>query len=119
MSDGTEALFLRLLDLARRQKAGIEAGNLDEASTLAETRLQVFREIQGIYGPAGSAGADGMPAAPAAVIRQILSIDAEAAGIAREQSQATSLKLSKINTFKTYCQGVVEEARLRSTAPTR
>ena len=119
MSDGTEALFLRLLDLARRQKAGIEAGNIDEATTLAETRLEVFRKIREIYGPTGSAGADGMPAAPAAVIRQILAIDAEAAGIARDQSQATSLKLSKINTFKTYCQGVVEEARLRSTVPVR
>ena len=119
MSDGTEALFLRLLDLARRQKAAIEAGNIDEGSTLAETRRQVFEEIRKIYGTAGVAGADGIPAATVAVIRKVLSIDAEAAGITRDKMQSTSLKLSKINTFKTYCQGVVEEARLRSAAPTR
>ena len=114
-----KTLCLRLLDLARRQKAAVEAGNLDEALTLAGTRQQLLQEIQKLVGSRGVAGADGKPAVPTYVIRQVLSIDAEAASFAREEMQVTSLKISKINTFKTFCQGIVDEARLRSPVPTR
>jgi hypothetical protein len=117
MNRGTEVLCLRLLDLARKQKAAIEAGNLDEVLTLAGTRQQVLREIQKIDGSPGGAGADGKPTAPAAVLRQVLAIDEEVAGVVRADLEDTSLKLSKINTFKTFCQGVVDEARLRRAVP--
>lgn len=115
MSAASEALFLRLLDLARKQKAAVEAGNLEEALSLADGRQRLLLEIQKLDG----AGRDGKPAFPAAVIRQVLSIDAEAASVARGEMQETSLKLGKINTFKTCCQGIVDEARFRSPAPTR
>jgi len=38
MSERLEGLCLILLDLARRQKAAVEAGNVEEASVLALPR---------------------------------------------------------------------------------
>ncbi len=119
MSGEMEALCLRLLDLARKQKVAIEAGNLDEVLTLAGTRQQVLREIQKIDGSPGIAGADGKPAAPASVIREILALDEAASAIVKGGLRDVSEKLSKINTFKVVCQGAVDGARARYTVTNR
>jgi hypothetical protein len=124
MSGGMEALCLRLLDLARGQKAALEAGNLDEVLILVVKRQQVLRAIQkidgsasGQAGPGNSFGADGEPASSAALIREVLSIDEEAGAIARAGMQDASIKLGKINTFKVVCQGVFDASPPRSTVP--
>jgi len=106
MSGGMEELCLRLLDLARRQKAAVEAGDIDEASVLALHRQEVLMEIRKIDGAAGA----GKPAAPASVIREILAVDGEAEKAARARLGEVSFKLSKINTFKVLCQGAVDMA---------
>ena len=113
MSGEMQALCLRLLDLARRQKNAIEAGNLDEVLTLAGTRQQVLREVQKIDGSPGISRADGKPAAPVSVIREILAIDEAASAIVKDGLRDASEKLSKINTFKVVCQGAVDGARAR------
>ncbi len=114
MSGGMEALCLRLLDLSRRQKAAIDAGNLDEVLTLAETRREVLQDIQKIDGSMGASGTDGKPAIPAPVIREILTLDEAASAIIKEGMKDVSNKLNRINTFKVFCQGAVDEARARN-----
>jgi len=112
MSERLEGLCLSLLDLARRQKAAVEAGNVEEASVLALDRRQVLAEIQKFDG----AGKPGTPGLPAAVIRQVMSLDGQASDLVRAKMTDISKKLSKINTFKVVCRGVCEEARLRSSS---
>jgi hypothetical protein len=117
MSVKLKTLCLRLAELARMQKDALEAGNLDEVLELAGTRQKILREIQKFDGSAGAAGADGNPAAPASILREILSIDKEAEGIAQAGLRDASMKLGKINTFRVFCQGVFDEAQLRSATP--
>ena len=114
MSGRMEALCLRLLDLARKQKAAVEAGNLDEASVLASQRQQILLEIQKFDSP----GANRKPAAPASVLREILALDEAAGRVVRDGLKEVSVKLSQINTFKVICQGAVDAARNRNGVPT-
>jgi hypothetical protein len=117
MSGTLKTLCLRLAELARMQKTALEAGNLDEVLELAGMRQQILREIQKFDGSAGTAGGDGEPAAPSSVLREILSIDQEAEGIAQAGLREASMKLGRINTFRVFCQGVFDEAQLRSATP--
>ena len=113
MSEGMEALCLRLLDLAREQKAAVEAGNIDEAMTLAGKRQDVIAEIR----KTNRVVANGMPEVPVSVIREILSVDREASAVLEAGKRDVSNKLSRINTFKVVCQGAVDGARARILAP--
>jgi len=112
MTGEVESLCLRLLDLARGQKAAIEAGDLDEVLALAEKRQGVIVQIQKI----DSSGAAGRPAVPEPVVRQIRSIDEEAGGMVKEQLREVSDKLNEINTLKVLCRGVFEEAQLKDAS---
>lgn len=114
MSGGMEALCLRLLELARKQKALVEAGNAEEASALAVRRHQVLLEIQKFDG----AGGGGKPAAPAVVLREILALDEAAGKVVRAELEEVSMKLSKINTFKVLCRGAIDAARNHGGVPT-
>lgn len=107
MSEGLEGLCLRLLDLARRQKAAVEAGNIEEASALALHRQEVLLKIQ----KNDAAGEGGKPSAPASLIREILALDAEAEKAAKAQLEEVTVKLGKLNTFKLLCRGAVDGAR--------
>ncbi|MBE0569816.1 MAG: hypothetical protein IH576_04160 [Deltaproteobacteria bacterium] len=113
MNEVLEALCLRLLDLARGQKSALDAGNLDEVLALAEKRQRILREIQKIDSP----GTVGKSTGLTSVIRQVLSLDGEAGGVARAQMQVISKKTNEFNTFKVFCQGVLDEARLRGVVP--
>lgn len=112
MSGGMEALCLRLLDLARKQKAAVEAGNIDEAMSLSGDRHDVLAELR----KTGCGPGKGEPEVPASVIREILSIDRIAMGVVEAEKLDISDKLSRINTFKVLCGGAVDGARARGLA---
>lgn len=119
MSGAMEAACLRLLDLARKQKAALEAGALDEVLALAGTRQKLLLEIQKIDGSPGRRGKEGMPALPDSLVRQILSTDEEAADLARSRMRGVSIEISEINTLKVRYQGAVDGARPRGGVPGR
>jgi hypothetical protein len=98
-----------MLDLARSQKAAVEAGDIEEASALAVRRQQVLAAIQKI----DAAGGDGKPSAPASLIREILALDAEAEKATKARMEEVSVKLNKINTFRVVCRAAVDGARPR------
>src|SRR5690606_35515915 len=112
MSAAGEARYLRLLDLARNQKAAVEAGDIDEAMTLVGKRQDVLAEIR----KADRIAADGVPEAPVSVIRQILSVDREASAVLEAGKRDISNELNRINTFNVLFQGAVDDARVRSLA---
>lgn len=109
MSGEMEGLCLRLLDLARKQKAAIEAGDIDEAMSLSGARSDVLAEIRKTDRGAG----DGMPEVPVSVIREILSVDRKASAVVEAGKRDISKKLNSINTFRVICQGAVDTARHR------
>ena len=113
MSTETEAIWIRLRDLALEQRAAVEAGNLDKVEAIAEMRQQIFFDIQ----ESGALSGEGNSAAPELVIREILAIDEEAMKVLKAGMQEISHELENINTFKVLFQGAIDGVRSSGDAP--
>ena len=103
MSAETQALWIRLRDLALEQKAAVEAKNLDEAEAIAERRERILLEIQ--------KNGEWKSVAPELVVREILAIDEEAVKVLKDGMREVTHELESINTFKVLFGGAIDSAR--------
>ena len=108
MNPETEALLIRLRDLALEQKAAIVAGNLDEAESFGQQRQQLLDDIQQSF---VTYGAD-KPEALEAMIREINDIDEEAVQVLKAGMQEVTHDLENINTYRVLFRGAIDSARL-------
>jgi len=114
MSDCADTLLLELVDLARAQKAALDAGNVDEAMALASKRQILARDIQKndmrknareLSGQTFDGGGDtrgGMPDTLRSTVEKILSVDREMMASVRAEMSAISDNLNCIGKLKRY-----------------
>ena len=86
MNGRAGTLCLELLDLARAQRAAIEAGNVDEALALMRKRQGIVAEIQKIDTPQRLSDEIG----------RVLSVDCEVDLLIRNDLEATHRKLEAL-----------------------
>ena len=109
----TEALWIRLRDLALSQRAAVVAGNLEEAGVVGEKRRQLLLDIQknDVFFSAEK------PDELKSLVREILAIDEEVVKALKAAMQEVSRELENINTFKVLFHGAVDGARSRGGDP--